>query len=116
MSLDFSLYLEVDAGGENGPERSKFFSHNITHNLGAMAKAANIYHVLWRPEENDIEFGFQAVRDLEEGLKDLLLRPQHFKTFDATNGWGLYVHFVPFVSACLEACKRYPKARIHACR
>ena len=34
----------------------------------------------------------------------------------ATNGWGMYEHFVPFVEKYLEACKEYPDAVIEVSR
>lgn len=59
MSLDVYLQGEpkkvkcyCDCGHEHEREESeRFYSANITHNLGNMAQAAGIYHPVWRPEE-----------------------------------------------------------------
>ena len=53
---------------------------------------------------------------LEKGLSDLKERPDYFEQFNASNGWGLYKHFVPFVEKYLEACKEYPDAKIEVSR
>jgi hypothetical protein len=110
MSLDFELFYEID--GNN----IEVFRHNITHNLGTMADKAHIYECLWRPKE----YGFERADDitliLEKGLNDLKSDPEYFKQFNAPNGWGLYEHFVEFVEEVLEACKKYPSAKIQAWR
>ena len=89
---------------------------NITHNLGKMAEAAGIYKHLWRPEEIDIETASQLIKPLTIGLGKLRAKPEFFKTFDAPNGWGLYIHFVPFVEEYLAACKEHPDAIIEVDR
>ena len=53
---------------------------------------------------------------IEKGLADLKARPEHFKTFNSPNGWGMYEHFVPFVEKYLEACKEYPDAIVGVSR
>jgi hypothetical protein len=100
------------------------FSSNITHNLGLMAENAGIYDVLWRPDEmHETIPGFPTnpkardIRDrLAAGLADLNARPEHFKTFNARNGWGLYEHFVPFVEGILKACDENPGAEVQVSR
>jgi hypothetical protein len=89
---------------------------NITHNLIKMADEAGIYEYLWRPEEKNITTAEQLIKPLEEGLKKLKADPEYFRKFDSPNGWGLYVHFVPFVEKYLEACKKYPKAIVRISR
>lgn len=122
MSLD--VYL-INKHEESCPHCSKpiavreedVYSGNITHNLGKMAEAAGIYEAMWCPE--DISSKPRAkdiIVLLEKGLSDLKSRPEYFEQFNATNGWGLYEHFVPFVEEYLEACKEYPEAEISASR
>jgi len=113
MSLDFSLYLEVDAGGDE-PHRVVFFSRNITHNLTTMADEAGIYKALWRADET-CEVASELIPTLTLGLETLKGNPEHFEKFNAKNGWGLYEHFVPFVEACRDACVEFPKAKVHSC-
>jgi hypothetical protein len=88
------------------------FSANITHNLNTMAEHAGVYTVLWRPEELNITTAEQLTDPLLAGLKRLRAEPEHFKQFNAPNGWGLYEHFVPFVEEVLLASLRHPKAKV----
>jgi hypothetical protein len=92
------------------------YEANITHNLNRMAVAAGIYEALWRPEEIGITKAAQLIPLLEAGLAKLHADPKHFETFNSPNGWGLYVHFVPFVANYLEACREYPDADVQASR
>jgi len=135
MSLDVYLVRDVseflvaaDLLQENGfdaaaqrvrawaedPER--LYEANITHNLGPMAEAAGLYHVLWRPDEAGLRFARDLVPDMEAGLAALLADPDRFRRYDAPNGWGVYEHFVPFVRDYLEACKRHPDAGVEVSR
>ena len=102
MSLDF--YLEKD--GE------RVFSSNITHNLNKMAQAAGIYKHLWHPEDIGITKARDLIEPLRAGAKDLMERPSHFELFNASNGWGLYIHFLPFVARILKACIEHPDADV----
>lgn len=105
MSLDF--YLTQD--GE------EMFSRNITHNLTKMASEAGIYKCLWRPEENGFAKASQCIEPLKAGLLALVSDPVKFKQYDSPNGWGLYIHFLPFVTAVLMACIEFPDADVRAC-
>ena len=106
MSLDVSLYK-----GEYC-----VYSANITHNLNKMAMEADIYYALWRPEEINCVNAIDIVELLELGLNKLKSNPNYYKQFDSPNGWGLYIHFVPFVEKYLEACKENIDAKIEVCR
>lgn len=105
MSLDVSLY---------NPD--EIYEDNITHNLNTMAENAGIYMHLWRPEEIGITTAGQLIDPLEAGLCRLLEDPDHFKQFDASNGWGKYKHLVAFVSGYLVACKENPDATVYVSR
>lgn len=107
MSLDFSL---VDG------EEEVFYSTNITHNLNTMAEHAGIYKALWRPEEIGVTKAAQLIPLLKEGVKDLCARPSYFKQFDASNRWGTWRDFLPFVVEVLEACEQHPDADIRVWR
>jgi hypothetical protein len=107
MSLDFCL---------ERVQPCQVFSRNITHNLNNMAEAAGIYKCLWRPDENGYETAGQIVPLLQDALKDLKARPEHYKQFDAQNGWGTYPHFVSFVEDVLSACQEHPDAKIEVSR
>ena len=95
---------------------NRVYSANITHNLNKMAMAVGMYNHLWRPEEIGITKAKELVIPLWEGLLRLKSDPAHFKMFDSPNGWGLYIHFVPFVENYLKACISYPEAKVEANR
>jgi len=144
MSLDVTLLGEENAvecicsecGHKHSKtEREMLFDANITHNLTDMAEEAGIYEACWRPyrlhpdykemDDYDEEYDFEIhhpmqakdiIHLLEKGLADLKARPKYFKKFDASNGWGTYEHFVPWVSKYLEACKENPNAIIETSR
>ncbi len=113
MSLDVSL---LDTCCDKCKRKDEVYSANITHNLGRMADAAGIYKALWRPEDIEAKQAKDIITILEKGLANLKARPDYFKQFDAPNGWGLYVHFVPFVENYLEACRASPEAYIEVSR
>jgi hypothetical protein len=92
------------------------YDANITHNLGEMAKEAGIYACLWRPDEIDITKAAQLIEPLRDGLALLKSDPERFKRLDSPNGWGLYIHFVPFVEQYLKACEKYPDAEVSVSR
>ena len=70
MSLDVSLYVYVDTGGEK-PERVELFDSNITHNLGNMAAKGGFYYHVWQPEELGIKFAGEIVETLRSGIARL---------------------------------------------
>ena len=115
MSLDVELYVEVDTGSDE-LTHINLFDANITHNLGKMAEEAGIYSHLWRPEEIDISLAGDLIEPVEKGLNDMIARPAHYRQFEASNGWGLYEHFIPWIQKYLNACKQHPKAMIYAGR
>jgi hypothetical protein len=90
----------------------EYYSANITHNLTKMAEEAGIYQYLWHPEKLDIKFAKQLIGPLTEGLEKLKNNPKYYEQFNSENGWGLYIHFVPFVENYLKACIENPESRI----
>ncbi len=100
---------------DNAHERDEaptFYSSNITHNLGRMAQEAGIYKHCWHPEELSITKAVELIEPLRAGLKLLESDPEKFKQFDASNGWGRYIHFVPWLREYLKACEEYPEANV----
>jgi hypothetical protein len=81
-----------------------------------MANEAGIYKHLWEPEENDYTLASQLIEPLENALTLLKSDPNHFKEYNAPNGWGVYEDFVNFVENYLNACKQYPNATIEVWR
>jgi hypothetical protein len=87
---------------------------NITHNLGEMADKAGMYLALWHPERLMAEpKASDIIPIIEKGLADLKARPEYFAQFNASNGWGMYEDFVPFVEKYLEALKKDPMAVVY---
>lgn len=115
MSLDFYLYAEVDVGGKE-PYTFDMCDFNITHNLNEMADVAGIYGILWRPEENGIEYAGQMIEPLTKAVADMTENPAKYEKCNARNGWGTYEDFLPWVRGVLAACERYPKAKVRASR
>lgn len=105
MSLD--VYLQLS---ENEDEYS--WHHNITSNLGQMAKEADLYVCLWRPDEIGITQADQLPELLEKGLLTLLSNPDRFRKFEPQNGWGDYETLVGFVVHYLIGCRDYPAAKV----
>ena len=97
-------------------DREYYYEANITHNLIRMADAAGIGDHLWRPEAIGIRKASQLIEPLEKGLQLLKSDVTGFCKYNATNGWGTYVQFVPWVSKYLEACKEYPDADVSVSR
>ena len=97
-------------------EQEMLYDANITHNLGNMADKAGIYQALWRPEEIGAKYAKDIIDIVEKGLADLKARPEYFEQFNSPNGWGMYEHFVPFVSDYLDALKKYQDAEIGVSR
>ena len=97
-------------------DTTKVYWANITHNLGVMATAAGLYGALWRPEEAGITYASELIAPLRAGLAALKAAPATFTPFNPTNGWGHYDQFVCFVAAYLEACERYPEAKVSVSR
>jgi hypothetical protein len=117
MSLDVELRMAEVCPHCGGVVGSKLvYESNITHNLNRMAEAAEIYKHLWRPEEIGVTKARQLIEPLREGLRRLRYDPTFFKTFNASNGWGLYEHFVPWVAEYLAACEEFPEADVSASR
>lgn len=120
MSLDVTLYnkeiIKCECGIKHEFEGEEVFSANITHNLGTMASNAGIYKHLWRPEELNITTAKELIDPLKKGLADMKKRPKYYKQFNATNGWGLYEHFIPWIEDYLNACIEYPESKIYVSR
>lgn len=115
MSLDVSLYINVDTGGDK-MKRISLFDANITHNLSEMAEEAGIYEHLWRSEEIGAAQAKDISNAVEKGLSLMKNDPARFKKFDDPNGWGLYKHFIPWIEKYLVALKEHPNAYIEVSR
>jgi hypothetical protein len=140
MSLDVEIYrnyhVTYDEGKTLEPQKECLYRSNITHNLNRMADEAGLYEALWRPyqlkpgydipeDDYDAEYKYEAANPvqaheiipiIEKGLEDMKARPKHYETFNSSNGWGMYEHFVPFIEKYLKALKKYPEAFVECDR
>lgn len=94
----------------------EIFSGNITHNLGAMARAAEIYECLWEPETLGITIAHQLLPHLAKGYSRLVSEPEKFIPLNPENGWGNYELFVEFVRKYASACIENPDAKVSVSR
>lgn len=118
--------LTVDEWNERYPGRriettsesalKELYWRNITHNLAKMAKEAEIYKEVWRPDENGIDRAIQLIIPLTRGIRTLKADPERFRKLEPSNGWGNYSALVAFLEDYLAACKRYPEAEIRVSR
>lgn len=100
MSLNF--YLE-------DVKPTDVYSANITHNLGKMAREAGIYDALWRSEK--FQTAAELIPILRAGIATMEDEPERFKPLNASNGWGAYDQFLPWVRGVLSACIENPNAK-----
>lgn len=115
MSLDVDLLVT---------KPSSVFNYNITHNLGAMAKAViinkepelTLYDVLWRPDEHDMTFAHDISDYLDVGYHMLVNDPVKYKALNPPNGWGSYEGLVAFVLSYRDACWENPFAELSVSR
>ena len=107
MSLDVHLERE---------QLCEVYSSNITHNLTDMAKEAGIYREVWRPEECGITKAVQLIEPLRKGIERLKAEPERFKPLSASNAWGTYEQFIPWLEQYLKACESFPDAEITVSR
>jgi hypothetical protein len=94
----------------------EIYNGNVTHNLGEMAEAANLYKPLWTPEEIGITKAAQLIEPLTAGLAELRADPDKYKSFNPENGWGSYDVLVQFVEEYLAACEQRPDATVRTSR
>lgn len=140
MSLDVHLsrkyHITYDEGKTLEEKEEELYWGNITHNLGVMADEAGLYEALWRPyklfddynipeKDYDGEYEYakkhqviasDIIKVIEVGLQKMKDNPEHYKTFDSPNGWGLYINFIPFIEKYLAALKKYPESIVSISR
>jgi hypothetical protein len=108
MSLD--IYLKSQPCPHCKREAEELHWQNITHNLNKMAAALDIYEILWHPPLNTT--AKDLIRPLQFAIGEMIAHPNKYKQYDAPNGWGLYIHFLPWLQKLLAACEEHPTATI----
>lgn len=96
--------------------KTRVWEGNITHNLTAMAEAAGLYKVLWRPDENGFTKGSDCIQTLEIGIQKLLNESSKMKMHNPKNGWGDYEGLLEFAKRFLHECKEHPEATVRTSR
>lgn len=118
MSLDIYLSRQRQISYDNGEtfteDEEDLFNCNITHNLGAMAEEAGIYKALWGHEE--VKTARELLDKIISGVHTMELEPERFKKFDASNGWGTYDDFMPWLYRLIEKLREYPNAKVYISR
>lgn len=109
MSLDISLHVDVDTGGEE-PFDVCLADMNITHNLTPMWGKAGVYEALYESEGTRAQ---QWLDVLRAGVADMEQKPAEYEALNALNGWGLYENALPWLRDWLAACEAHPLAIIH---
>jgi hypothetical protein len=112
MSLEIQLYCNVELGGKE-PERIGLFQTSITANLLNMGKRTGHWEFIWEPGENNIWFAYQMRPFLESAITFCLENKEFLSTFNHKSGYGTYEEFLTILQEYLEACKRWPLARIY---
>lgn len=92
------------------------FSANITHNLGKMADACGCYDYIWRPEENNVKKAKDLIIPIKIALKLLKEYPDYYKTFNPSNGFGTYEHFIFFLQSVLQGAIKYSNYKVKVWR
>lgn len=87
------------------------FHDNITGNLYPMLKEAGIGDLLWDKMTGRV--AGEQVDVLTAALKKMRAAPEHFRKFDAKNGYGKYEDAVRFLERVIAACKEFPTATLH---
>lgn len=109
MSLDITLKMK--ACPTCGVGEDSYWA-NFTHNLSRMANEAGFYRELWHPEKVGVKTAGQLVEPLRKGIEKMKADPEHYRQFDAENGWGTYDQFLPILEELLEACEKYREAEV----
>lgn len=113
MSLD--IFLRTDKCSHCG-HYDEVFEINFTHNLVPMAKAAGVYEIIWRPDENNILKTKQIIEQLRIGIDRLKSNPESFKRLNPPNKWGTYDSFLVGLEEYLAVCIKLPDANISVSR
>lgn len=76
-----------------------------------MATRAGV-DMIWNLEWTAIHLSGDLIKPLEDGIADMVLNPDKYQPLSASNGWGTYEQFIPWLQKLLEACRQCPNAEI----
>lgn len=97
-------------------------SHNVTHNLGPMARALGVYEIIWHPERNPRRFlwwksplrGRHLAPVVRNALSKLEAHPGEFRSYNPPNGWGNLEMMEEFLRDVLRDCLECPNGKLRA--
>ena len=95
---------------------------NITHNMNKMAEhvpvsdALNLYNVLWRPEESNLNTTDDIFDYVTTGVKYMIEHKDELLQYNPDNGWGDYDALLNFARCVGNACLLNPECEIEANR
>ena len=112
MSLDISLTITVDTGGEE-PYEVELYNGNYTHNVGSMWRKAGVYDALYNSA--GVKAG-ELIDVLVAGWRDMNKSPAEYRELNPPNGWGDYDSAATFLADLIWACQKHPKAIIEVSR
>jgi hypothetical protein len=114
MSLDiyFTQVAKCPHCGKDTDEGQEVHWQNITHNLSMMASAAGFGDHLWNPEDAKVKTARDLIVPIESGIYELKQHPEKYIPLSASNGWGTYEQFIPWLEELLTKCREYPEAKI----
>ena len=109
MSLDISL--DVSQCPHCNRIESAVMDKNITHNLTGMWRRAGVYDALYMSEGKKAS---EVTEVLVAGLADMEAHPEIYDTdeYNASNGWGLYKHALPWLREVVAGFRAFPNAII----
>jgi len=116
--MSLTIYLDINLYDKHGRfiQTENVFCENITHNLNKMAREADLYQVMWCPEELDIEVASDAVTPLISGIQKLVHYQNEMEKLNPENGWGNFDNLLNVATNYLNAALRYPESNVTACR
>lgn len=92
------------------------YTANITHNMGDMAGAVDLYRWLWHPDKSGVVTAKQLIEPLRNGLFRLIEERKSLLHLNPDNGWGNYNLLVEFTRKYLIACEDWPDATVSVSR
>lgn len=112
--MSWDVYLTIDTGrirtdheGQTQTDPVPIWEGNLTYNLSPMIRALDIHldHLNGQPATI-------AEPLLAEAVAHLLARPDVYRKFESTNGWGNMEWCADFLQDFLKACREHPKTTI----
>jgi len=86
---------------------------DMTHNVSGMWREAGIYEALYESEGKRVK---EILPALKIGLGDMLNRPEAYKKYEPSNGWGTYRDAVRFLVDIIQNFGEYPEGVIKVSR